>query len=244
MKTANIIIIIITMSFLSMSLSAQETGSDMQLLRSWEAASVVSEESVERFSLDSCFMSMPVPPEVQSRMRGKSYKEGCEVPMESLRYLRLLHRNREGKVQLGEMVCNKSIAARLVRIFRSLYLQGYRIERMVLIDEYGADDTRSMTANNTSCFNYRKVAGSQKLSKHALGLAVDINPLYNPCLHVRTGKVEPPAGAPYSTSRSASRPTPVPMIMAGDLCHRLFIEHGFVWGGAWRSIKDYQHFEM
>ena len=42
MKTANIIIIIITMSFLSMSLSAQETGSDMQLLRSWEAASVVS----------------------------------------------------------------------------------------------------------------------------------------------------------------------------------------------------------
>ena len=173
MKTANIIIII--MSFLSMSLSAQETGGDMQLLRSWEAASVVSEESVERFSLDSCFMSMPVPPEVQSRMRGKSYKEGCEVPMESLRYLRLLHRNREGKVQLGEMVCNKSIASRLVSIFRSLYLQGYRIERMVLIDEYGADDTRSMTANNTSCFNYRKVAGYQKLSKHAQGLAVDNN---------------------------------------------------------------------
>ena len=146
-------------------------------------------------------------------------------------------------MQLGEMVCNKSIASRLVSIFRSLYLQGYRIERMVLIAEHGADDTRSMTANNTSCFNYRKVAGSQKLSKHAQGLAVDINPLYNPCLHVRTGKVDPPAGAPYSTSRSASRPTPVPMIMAGDLCHRLFIEHGFVWGGAWRSIKDYQHFE-
>ena len=125
--------LILVMSFLPLGLFAQESGGDMQLLRSWVAASVVSEESVELYSLDSCFLSIPVPQGVQARMRGKSYKEGCEVPMESLRYLRLLHRNREGKVQLGEMVCNKSIASRLVSIFRSLYLQGYRIERMVLL---------------------------------------------------------------------------------------------------------------
>lgn len=224
--------------------SAEAVEDELKTLREWRAAVVVSEEAVTRFSLDSCFLAMPVPEEVRARMRGKSYKQGCKVAMESLRYLRLLHRNRDGQPQTGEMVCHKSVAAKLVAIFRELYLNGYKIERMVLIDEYDADDTRSMTANNTSCFNYRPVAGTSKLSKHSQGLAVDINPLYNPCLHVRTGKVEPPAGAAYSTGRTRSRRCPLPLINTNDLCYRLFIRHGFIWGGAWRSIKDYQHFEI
>ena len=28
-----------------------------------------------------------------------------------------------------------------------------------------------------------------------------------------------------------------------DLCYKLFIEHGFTWGGDWVHSKDYQHFE-
>ena len=32
-------------------------------------------------------------------------------------------------------------------------------------------------------------------------------------------------------------------IVKGDLLHRLFLKHGFTWGGAWRTMKDYQHFE-
>ena len=28
-----------------------------------------------------------------------------------------------------------------------------------------------------------------------------------------------------------------------DLCYKLFIEHGFTWGGNWNSSKDYQHFQ-
>ena len=32
-------------------------------------------------------------------------------------------------------------------------------------------------------------------------------------------------------------------IKKGDLCYQLFIEHGFSWGGNWRTTKDYQHFE-
>lgn len=28
-----------------------------------------------------------------------------------------------------------------------------------------------------------------------------------------------------------------------DLCYKLFMEHGFEWGGDWKHSKDYQHFE-
>ena len=29
-----------------------------------------------------------------------------------------------------------------------------------------------------------------------------------------------------------------------DLCYKLFMEHGFEWGGDWENAKDYQHFEV
>ena len=56
----------------------------------------------------------------------------------------------------------------------------YPIESIRLIDDYGADDTKSMEANNTSAFNYRIVEGTSHLSKHAYGRAIDINPRVNP----------------------------------------------------------------
>ena len=131
----------------------------------------------------------------------------------------------------------------MLDIFRQLYKQGYKIERITLIDDYDADDERSMSLNNTSCFNFRVVSGTTKLSKHAQGLAIDINPLYNPYIHLNNGKVEPANGKPYATNRTANRKLPVPFINTSDLCYRLFIQHGFRWGGAWKTVKDYQHFE-
>ena len=113
---------------------------------------------------------------------------------------------------------------------------------MRLPDVYDADDERQMRANNTSCFCYRNVSGSKNLSKHARGLAIDINPLQNPCVKLRrngTIQIQPAAGRKY-----ALRKLKFPYkIEKGDLCYRLFIEHGFSWGGNWRSTKDYQHFE-
>lgn len=48
------------------------------------------------------------------------------------------------------MVVNAAIADKAIDIFRQLYLADYRIERMVLIDNYDADDESSMRANNSS----------------------------------------------------------------------------------------------
>ena len=188
------------------------------------------------------FSAAPIDSAVFARMSGRSYKDGCPVAVEDLRYLRVLHRDLSGRTLVGEMVANKSIAEDLLEIFRALYDAGYPIERMRLIDDYDADDEASMSANNSSCFNYRRKAHMSAVSKHAYGEAVDINPLYNPYYRVTAAGariVEPASGAAY-VDRAADFPY---KIERGDLCHRLFLEHGFHWGGSWTRSKDYQHFE-
>ena len=176
------------------------------------------------------------------RMQGKSYGQRCTVKRTELRYLRLSHYDKDGREHVGELVCNKAIAEDLKEIFQELYRQKYPIERMRLIDDYDGDDERSMKANNTSCFNFRSIAGSGNLSKHARGLAIDINPLYNP--YVRRRKDGTTVVQPTTATKYAERGKTWPYkIERGDLCYRLFMAHGFRWGGAWASQKDYQHFE-
>lgn len=180
--------------------------------------------------------------EIFARIKGKSYKDNCTVPTEDLRYLTVLHYDGDGNVRNGELICNVEIAEDLLDIFKNLYAIEYPIERMVLIDEYDADDIRSMQANNTTCFNYREIAGTNRLSNHALGKAVDINPLYNPYVKKRTDGtlyVSPEEGRPYS-DRNGDYPY---KIDTEDPCYKEFISHGFEWGGSWTSLQDYQHFE-
>ncbi len=164
------------------------------------------------------------------------------ISYDDLRYLHIMHYNFDGELVEGELICNKGIAQDLVEIFYELYRNEYQIEKVLLIDEYAGDDTASMEDNNTSCFNYRRVANSTSLSKHALGLAIDINPLYNPYITYNkdgSENVSPVAGMDYA-DRTVSFPY---KIDENDLCYRLFTEHGFTWGGNWNSCKDYQHFQ-
>ncbi len=188
------------------------------------------------------FYVTPISDSLFNYMNGKSYKTGCPVGRNDLRHVHVLHYDGDSNVCKGEMVCNKLIATKLVDIFRSLYKAKYPIQCIRLVDEFEADDEKSMTANNSSCFNFRNVAGTKVLSLHAKGLAIDINPLYNPCVKTTKGKtiIEPVKGKDYA-DRKKNFPY---KIDENDLCYKLFIRHGFHWGGAWRSIKDYQHFEF
>lgn len=193
---------------------------------------------------DTCFTSQAIPDAVFARMLGKSYPKDCTTPRADLRYLNLSYCDAQGQTRQGEMVCHKRIAADLVSIFRQLWKEGYRIERMRLVDDYGADDQRSMAANNTSCFNFRYISGTRTVSKHGRGMAVDINPLYNPYVYTRGGvrRIEPAEGKAYAANRERLRGMPF-VITRSDLCCRLFRQHGFRWGGDWARSKDYQHFE-
>ncbi len=208
---------------------------------------MLSDAEVEVTGIDAFFREEAISDIVFERMQGKSWKESCPLQRSELRYLKMLHRNADARPQVGEMVVNAAIADKVLEIFRQLYENGYRIERMVLIDDFDADDTRAMRANNTSCFNFRYMSGSTtRLSRHAQGLAIDINPLYNPYVCKRTDgswHIEPAEGSRYAFQRD--RRTDIPYkIDRNDLAYQLFIAAGFRWGGSWQRVKDYQHFEV
>ena len=79
---------------------------------------------------------------------------------------------------MGELIVHKEIAEEVVDIFRDIYECRFPIVKMIPIDFYNCNDDKSMEDNNTSCFNYRTVSGSRKLSDHSFGKAIDINPLF------------------------------------------------------------------
>lgn len=202
---------------------------------------VVTEPFIKVFGHELFFQVKPINDDVRAMMKERSMKNNT-VAVEDLRYLTVLHRDAEGNAILGEMVCAASIADDLVDIFKELFLANYPIEKMCLIDHYGGDDEASMRDNNTSCFNQRPITAGGRKSKHSYGLAVDINPKYNPYYKVRSsGKtIIRPKGSEVYVNRTAAFPY---KITKGDLCYRLFKQHGFRWGGEWMSGKDYQHFE-
>lgn len=175
------------------------------------------------------------------RITGSSYHENDDISLDQLRFLHVLYYDFNNEIKDGELICNKQIADDLLEIFSTLYDNAYQIDKIQLIDVYDADDDLSCADDNTACFNYRVVAGSTTLSKHALGMAIDINPFYNPYVTYPDGKERiSPAGSEVYADRSNDNPH---MIRKGDLCYQLFIDHGFTWGGEWKSLKDYQHFQ-
>lgn len=198
-------------------------------------------EQVERIDVESRFYVSEIPDDIFEKMQGRSYKADCTVPREDLRYVHVLHTDFEGKTKEGELVVNKAIAEDVCDIFEKLYEADYPIDKIRLVDEYDADDEASMSDDNSSAFNFRFISHTTKISKHGLGMAVDINTLYNPYVKTVDGKlsIEPANAADY-VDRSVDFPH---KIDHDDLCYQLFIEHGFTWGGDWTHSKDYQHFE-
>ena len=126
------------------------------------------------------FYISEIPDDIFEKMQGKSYKADCTLPRENLRYIHVLHVGFDNQVHEGELVVNKDIADDVLEIFKELYESGYQIEKVRLVDEYDADDESSMSDNNSSAFNFRFISHTTKISKHGMGMAVDINTLYNP----------------------------------------------------------------
>ena len=175
----------------------------------------------------------PLGDAVRARITNVSWHDHPRCPrFEELAYLRLAHVTFTGDVAIGELLVAAAIAKRTVELFRRLYALGFPIRQMKLVDDLGADDERSMSADNTSAFNFRMVAGTQILSQHARGLAIDINPVENPWR--KPDRLLPPEGAAFA-DRRVIRPgmfvRPGPVVAAID-------ELGFEWGGDWMHAWD------
>jgi D-alanyl-D-alanine carboxypeptidase len=186
----------------------------------------------------------PIPDAVWASMQGKSFHaevKGC-AQRGDLVLLTVPYWNYKGVANIGQLVVHKSVGRDVLEIFKTLYTdKSYVFERVELIDGYGGDDRASMTANNTSAYNCRVVAGSTRLSSHARGLAIDVNPFTNPFV---TSKItSPPGSEAFDTpaERTAAKNKPGMILRKGVLA-KAFKAKGWSWGGDWSSMKDYQHF--
>ncbi len=122
-------------------------------------------------------------------------------------------------------------------------------------------DELSMRYNNTYAFAIRRVRGTSRWSRHAIG-AIDINPFYNPII-TRTTKgrrarvamaaltpselateqirVEPLGAAKHAFDREQLTDRHVIANQSSPIVE-YFSSNGWTWGGNWRTIKDYHHF--
>lgn len=180
----------------------------------------------------------PIPDEVALKMKQYSWRKECPVPIDELAYLKVPYWGYDGKKHEGELIVHKLVSKEVLNIFKKLYSAKFPIKQMLLTDEYGGNDEASMNEDNSSAFNCRVVGGTQDvLSKHSYGKAIDINPIQNP--YVKNHAVEPVGGNEYLLRGKYRKG----MILPDDIVVRSFAAYGWKWGGDWKSLKDYQHFE-
>lgn len=222
--------------------SVKEPAAKKEVILEKEAGSTVNSDVIDWQDLDQYFKSSKIDDKISERINNRSYRENSDIGLAQLRYLKLLHYNYDHQIQVGELIVNADIAGDCQKIFRELFEQEYEIEGMRLVDHFwtgdaDSTDIASMEANNSSAFCYRVKTNGKSLSNHALGYAIDINPVENP--YVSGDTVLPASGKAYTEREAAADH----MIDSDDLCCKLFKKHGFTWGGDWKNPKDYQHFE-
>lgn len=142
----------------------------------------------------------------------------------------------------GEIMVLDVIAEDVVAIFKEIFDRKFPINKIRLIDEYNGSDYASMADNNSSALNQRNIFGTDILSIHSYGLAIDINPLQNPMiLHEEDGTVKfyPKESEIYADRRNIND-NPFMVEHIKDI----FYKYGFVWGGGWDNPLDYHHFQL
>jgi hypothetical protein len=111
--------------------------------------------------------------------------------------------------QVTRVSVNKRVAPNLQAALRSIYADGL----WRFLSPYGGG------------YEFRRIGGSDKLSLHSLGLALDFDPAANP----RDGK---PDESRFGASGE------------GRAVVRLFELHGWYWGGRFESRPDAMHFQF
>ena len=184
------------------------------------------------------FEIMQISEDTKSLMMGKTIYEDSVINFDDLRYLKVKYFGYDDNDHIGEIIVCKDIAEEVVSIFKELYKNKFPIEKMKLPDYYAGDDEESMRDNNTSGFNDRPISNTHR-SYHQFGLAIDINPLYNPFIVFDTDRVEPSNSREFLVRSKDMKG----MINSSSICVQIFKKYGWIWGGDWISCKDYQHFE-
>ncbi len=151
----------------------------------------------------------------------------------NIRLIEVEYLSMDGKLHKGQLQVHKDVVSDIQTIFKLMRKIKFPVAKAIPIVKYSWSDDKSMADNNTSSFNFRYIAGTKRMSKHAEGLAIDINPFLNPVMYA-DGRISP---------SGAKRNIKVPGTFHAD--HPIvkkFKELGWKWGGDFNSFKDYHHF--
>ena len=140
----------------------------------------------------------------------------------------------DGMRHQGQIIINSELEDDVCEIFVLIAKLKFPIGKAIPIVAYSWLDGESMAANNTSCFNYRVIEGTTKLSLHSFGRALDINPVQNPVIYPN-GLIAP-EGAVYNPQKKGAFTAANPIVQE-------FLKRGWHWGGNFEQPKDYHHFE-
>ena len=183
-----------------------------------------------------------IPNEIIKSMMDKSvWTKNCPIDITRLKLLELSHYNFDYEVCNGQMVTLDKVSKNVLCIFQELFSLKFPIHSIKLMDEFDGNDKLSMSANNSSCFNFRNIEGTNTVSMHSYGLAIDVNPVQNPYI-ITDGKTSSVQILPEKSTdflnRTNQRAGMVEPIV------KIFAKHGFSqWGGDWKSPIDYHHFQ-
>jgi len=153
--------------------------------------------------------------------------------LNALELITVTYYSMDQQLHQGQILIHHELVEEVRQLFFHLREQRFPIEKVIPIVAYNWDDRASMADNNTSGFNYRVITNGSQLSMHAFGRAIDINPRLNPYIH---GQNILPENGAYDPSIPGT-------ITEDNEWVQLLCDHGWSWGGHWRSLKDYQHFE-
>ena len=185
------------------------------------------------------FVVTGLSPDEMNAMRPTTWRPGCPVPLELLRRVVVPYHHPSGETRHGALIVHQGVATEVGQIFIELHRHRFPIEEISpALSRHGKDDAL-MRSNVTSAFNCRAITGGKGFSRHSFGKAIDINPLWNP--YIKGKKV-----LPVETPEFARPPrdhSKAGLIHARSPIVRIFQRYGWKWGGHWKRIKDFQHFE-
>ena len=170
------------------------------------------------------------------------WTEGCPLHYSRLAKVEVEHIGFDGEIHSGLLLVLEEVKADVSSIFQELFRESFPIQHLRPIEYYEGSDLLSMEANNSYAFCGRKIAGFNRWSSHAFGVAIDINPRQNPVLYLNesdsTIQVQP-SGSLEFVNRGIQKPGMVEPVA------RIFKKYGFTeWGGDWGHKPDYHHFQI
>jgi len=152
-------------------------------------------------------------------------------------------------IYIGQVVIHKSIQEDLIDFFSCAFKLQFPIGllRPLAHDQFISpigkwSDKLSMKHNNSYSFNLRKIADKPLLSLHSYGLAIDFNPIQNPCIYDHNGYIEPENGI-YDPSLVGTFGLCSTTNDSGKILTELLISKGWTWGKYISNKKDYHHFQ-